>query len=401
MPQLEIRDLRVHYVLEEETVQAVNGISISLDEGESLGVVGETGAGKTTTALAILGLLPKGTGRIAGGSIEFEGRDLARASEEEMQKIRGNRISMIFQDPMTSLNPIFTVGEQIAEALEVHSDLSKQAALERAGDMLELVGISRSRMPEFPHQFSGGMKQRVVIATALACSPKLLLADEPTTALDVTIQAQVLRMIRELKERMNTSLILISHDLGVVAQICDRVAIMYAGELVEVGALAEVFERPMHPYTEGLFNSIPRLDVERRRLSPIGGLMPDPTALPPGCVFHPRCPYAQPLCSERKPVVVEREGRRIACLMHEGAIERRMAGTRGAWGRGGHGGRGRRWGPPWLSPHPSCRSERSASTSRPPAAWSTRSTASRSTSTPAAPSAWWAKAGAARPRSAA
>ncbi len=326
MPQLEIRDLSVHYVLEEETVQAVNGISISLDEGESLGVVGETGAGKTTTALAILGLLPKVTGRVAGGSIEFEGKDLVRASEQEMQKIRGNRISMIFQDPMTSLNPIFTVGEQIAEALEVHSDLSKQAALERAGDMLELVGISRTRMGEFPHQFSGGMKQRVVIATALACSPKLLLADEPTTALDVTIQAQVLRMIRELKERMNTSLVLISHDLGVVAQICDRVAIMYAGEIVEVGALAEVFERPMHPYTEGLFNSIPRLDVERRRLSPIGGLMPDPTALPPGCVFHPRCPYAQPLCSQRKPSVVEREGRRIACLMHEGAIERRMGG---------------------------------------------------------------------------
>jgi len=322
--QLEIRNLSVHYVLEEETVRAVNGISISLDEGESLGVVGETGAGKTTTALAILGLLPKPTGRVTSGSIEFYGRDLVKASEQEMQKIRGNRISMIFQDPMTSLNPIFTVGEQIAEALEVHSDLAKQAALERAGDMLELVGIPRGRMQEYPHQFSGGMKQRVVIATALACNPKLLLADEPTTALDVTIQAQVLRMIRELKSRMNTSLILISHDLGVVAQICDKVAIMYAGEIVEYGALADVFERQMHPYTEGLFNSIPRLDVERERLSPIVGLMPDPTALPPGCVFHPRCPYAQGACSERRPSVVERDGRRLACLMYEGVVENRM-----------------------------------------------------------------------------
>ncbi len=324
MAQLDIRDLRVQYVLEEETVHAVNGISLALEEGESLGVVGETGAGKTTTALAILGLLPKTTGRIAGGAIEFYGRDLVAASEEEMRKIRGNQISMIFQDPMTSLNPIFTVGEQIAETLEVHADISKAEAHRRAGDMLELVGIPRERMDEYPHQFSGGMKQRVIIATALACSPKLLLADEPTTALDVTIQAQVLRMIRELKTRMNTSLILISHDLGVVAQICDKVAIMYAGEIVEHGALLDIFDRPMHPYTEGLFNSIPRLDVDRERLAPIAGLMPDPTALPPGCVFAPRCPYAQEACTRRRPVAVERQGRRIACLMHEGVIENRM-----------------------------------------------------------------------------
>jgi peptide/nickel transport system ATP-binding protein len=329
MPQLAIRDLRVHYVLEEETVHAVNGISLDLDPGESLGVVGETGAGKTTTALAILGLLPRITGRIAGGSIEFRGRDLVRASEEEMRRIRGNQISMIFQDPMTSLNPIFTVGDQIAETLEVHNDIPGSEARARAGDMLELVGIPRERMDEYPHQFSGGMKQRVIIATALACSPRLLLADEPTTALDVTIQAQVLRMIRELKTRMNTSLILISHDLGVVAQICDRVAIMYAGEIVEYGALADIFAGPMHPYTEGLFNSIPRLDVERERLAPIAGLMPDPTALPPGCVFAPRCPYAREACAVRKPVQVERAGRRVACLMHEGVIENRMEGKRG------------------------------------------------------------------------
>jgi peptide/nickel transport system ATP-binding protein len=229
---------------------------------------------------------------------------------------------------MTSLNPIFTVGEQIAETLEIHADVSKAESLRRAGDMLELVGIPRERMGEYPHQFSGGMKQRVVIATALACSPRLLLADEPTTALDVTIQAQVLRMIRELKTRLNTSLILISHDLGVVAQICDSVAIMYAGEIVEYGGFAEVFERQMHPYTRGLFNSIPRLDVERERLEPIAGLMPDPTALPSGCFFHPRCPYVEPACRERKPQVVEKDGRRLRCLMHEGVIQDRMGGPR-------------------------------------------------------------------------
>jgi peptide/nickel transport system ATP-binding protein len=327
--QLEIRDLVVEYVLEEETVHAVNGISLDVAEGESLGLVGETGAGKTTTALSILGLLPRITGRIAGGSIRFGGRDLVSAPEAEMQKIRGNLISMIFQDPMTSLNPIFTVGEQIAETLEIHAEITKAESMRRAGDMLELVGIPRERMVEYPHQFSGGMKQRVVIATALACSPKLLLADEPTTALDVTIQAQVLRMIRELKVRLNTSLILISHDLGVVAQICDKVAIMYAGEIVEYGRLAEVFERQMHPYTQGLFNSIPRLDVERERLAPIAGLMPDPTALPPGCVFHPRCPYVQPVCRERKPAVVEKRGRKLMCLMHEGVIEDRMGARHG------------------------------------------------------------------------
>jgi peptide/nickel transport system ATP-binding protein len=322
--QLSIRDLRVQYVMEDEIVHAVNGISIDLEQGESLGLVGETGAGKTTTALAIMGLLPKTTGRIASGSIEFNGRDLVRTSEEELQTLRGNQISMIFQDPMTSLNPIFSVGDQIAEVLEIHGEVSRQQALDKAGDMLELVGIPRGRMHEYPHQFSGGMKQRVVIAAALACNPKLLLADEPTTALDVTIQAQVLSMIRELKTRLDSSLILISHDLGVVAQICTRVAIMYAGEIVEYGELAGIFERPMHPYSVGLFNSIPRLDLERDRLKPISGLMPDPSDLPAGCVFHPRCPYARELCASREPATVEKDGRRIRCLMHEGLIENSM-----------------------------------------------------------------------------
>ena len=322
--QLIIKDLRVDYVTEDETVHAVNGISLELEHGDSLGIVGETGAGKTTTALAVLGLLPKPTGQVKSGSITFEGTDLVTSDEAFMRTVRGNKISMIFQDPMTSLNPIFTVGDQIAEVIEIHNDITKEAALERAAEMLELVGIPRTRMHEYPHQFSGGMKQRVVIAMALACNPSLLLADEPTTALDVTIQAQVLRMMRKLKEQFNTTLILISHDLGVVAQICKRVAIMYAGEIMEYGNIEDIFEKPLHPYTEGLFNSIPRLDVEKTRLSPIVGLMPDPSRLPPGCVFHPRCPYAEPICRGREPKVLEVENRKIKCLMYEGAMQNKM-----------------------------------------------------------------------------
>lgn len=327
--QLSIRDLRVRYVTEDETVNAVNGISLDIEEGQSLGLVGETGAGKTTTALSILKLLPKPTGRIESGTIVFRGADLSGASEEAMRKIRGNEISMIFQDPMTSLNPIFTVGFQIAEVIGLHNDLSPEETQKRAGDMLELVGIPRARANEFPHQFSGGMKQRVVIAIALACNPKLLLADEPTTALDVTIQAQVLAMIRDLKQRLNTSLLLISHDLGVVAQVCDTVAIMYAGEIVEYGALADVYDKPLHPYTEGLFGSIPRLDLKRKRLNPIRGLMPNPADLPSGCAFHPRCPYAQEACSRTVPSTTETEGRKVRCLMHEGKIENRMRAANG------------------------------------------------------------------------
>jgi peptide/nickel transport system ATP-binding protein len=322
--QLSIRDLTTQYVTEEEVVHAVNGIGFDIAAGGSLGIVGETGAGKTTTAYSIMGLLPKPTGKIVKGNILFEGHDLVSASEAEMRKIRGGQISMIFQDPMTSLNPIFTVGDQIAEVLEIHGTPAKAEALERAGDMLELVGIPRDRMNEYPHQFSGGMKQRVVIAMALACNPKLLLADEPTTALDVTIQAQVLRMIRDLKKRLNTTLILISHDLGVVAQVCEYVAIMYAGKIVEYGPMAEVFKKPIHPYTEGLFNSIPRLDMDRARLSPIKGLMPDPVHLPSGCVFRPRCPYAQALCGVKVPEVSEWKGRKVMCLMREGLVEDKM-----------------------------------------------------------------------------
>lgn len=315
--QLSIQNLRVEYHTDEEVVHAVNGISLDLEEGESLGLVGETGAGKTTTALSILGLLPKPNGRITGGSIFFDGKELSKMPEEEMRQIRGNRISMIFQDPMTSLNPIFPVGEQIAEALEVHFSLSKVQAEHRTAELLELVGIPRNRMGEYPHQFSGGMKQRVIIAMALACNPKLLLADEPTTALDVTIQAQVLRMMRDLKRRMRTTLILISHDLGVVAQICSTVAIMYAGKIMEYGKIEDVFRNPLHPYTEGLFASIPRLDRTQKRLSSIPGLIPDPSNLPTGCVFHPRCPYRMDSCSKIVPSVVEWKNRKVQCLKYQ------------------------------------------------------------------------------------
>ncbi|KDE73269.1 ABC transporter ATP-binding protein, partial [Fusobacterium necrophorum] len=271
---LEIKNLEVQYVTDEETVYAVNSIDIALNEGETLGLVGETGAGKTTTALGIMRLVPNPPGKIIGGEIIYEGENLLKLSEEEMRKIRGNKISMIFQDPMTSLNPVMTVGEQIAEVIQIHENTSTEEAMKKAGEMLELVGIPAARIHDFPHQFSGGMKQRVVIAIALACNPKLLIADEPTTALDVTIQAQVLDLMNNLKEKFKTAMILITHDLGVVAQVCDKVAIMYAGEIVESGSLEEIFENTKHPYTLGLFGSIPSLDEERSRLTPIQGLMP-------------------------------------------------------------------------------------------------------------------------------
>jgi len=321
---LSIRELTTQYITEDSVVHAVNGISLELKTGGSVGLVGESGAGKTTTAYSIMGLLPKLTGKITGGSIIFQGKDLTKIPEDEMRKIRGNQISMIFQDPMTSLNPILTVGDQIAEVLEIHGTATKEEAIAKAGDMLEMVGIPRERMHEYPHQFSGGMKQRVIIAIALACNPKLLIADEPTTALDVTIQAQVLRMIKELKAKLNTSLILISHNLGVVAQVCENVAIMYAGRIVEYGPLRQVFEAPMHPYTEGLLNSIPRIELDKTRLSPIRGMMPDPSVVPPGCIFRPRCPYAEQECAVRAPRITEKFGRNVMCLMHEGIIANKM-----------------------------------------------------------------------------
>jgi len=278
-------------------VEALNGVNLVLKKGQTLGLVGETGAGKTTLAKSIMGLIPNPPGKVIGGEIIFDGRDLLKATEHDMRKIRGAEISMIFQDPMTSLNPVMTVGEQIEEVLRAHGKNAKEA-VEGACEMLEMVGIPRERAGEYPHQFSGGMKQRIIIAIALACNPTFLIADEPTTALDVTIQYQVLVMMQKLKEQFNTSMLMITHDLGIVAQFCDYVAIMYAGEIIEYGPLMDIFEKPCHPYTIGLFESIPRLDEDVDRLTPIAGMPPDPTNLPKGCMFHPRCKYATEACKE-------------------------------------------------------------------------------------------------------
>jgi len=302
---LSIKDLVIHYETQEEVVEAVNKINLDLNKGEILGLVGETGAGKTTTALGIMGLLPPKVGHVIQGNIFLEGEDLLKKSQREMRSIRGKKISMIFQDPMTALNPVETVGYQIAEAIKQHNKISKLEAMDRAGDMLEMVGIPRGRYGEYPHQFSGGMKQRVVIAMALACNPALLLADEPTTALDVTIQAQVLDMMRDLKKQLGTSVVLITHDFGVVANFCETVAVTYAGEIVERGSVDQVFNNTKHPYTEGLFNSLPSLDAKTKRLKPIKGLMPDPTVIPAGCRFCDRCEYATEECANVQPEVYE------------------------------------------------------------------------------------------------
>lgn len=302
---LEIRDLAVHYHTDDAVIYAVNNTSLTIKEGETVGLVGETGAGKTTIAKSIMRILPNPQAKVLSGEIYFRGEDIFRLPEKEMQKIRGNKIAMIFQDPMTALNPIETIGFQISEAIRQHNKISRPEADHQACDMLETVGIPMERFGEYPHQFSGGMKQRVVIAMALACNPVLLLADEPTTALDVTIQAQVLSMMRTLKEKLGTSVLLITHDLGVVANFCDSVAVTYAGEIVERGTVEHIFDYPAHPYTLGLFGSLPRLTSTERRLKPIKGLMPDPTNLPAGCSFYERCPEADEKCAQAIPRDVE------------------------------------------------------------------------------------------------
>ena len=315
---LEINDLSVIYVTEDETVYAVSDLNLSLLEGKTLGLVGETGAGKTTTAKAIMRLVPDPPGRINKGTVLIDGMDMYKASKADLVKIRGKEVSMVFQDPMSVLNPVFTVGEQIAECYEIHDACSKSEALEKAKEMLETVGISRERAKDYPHQFSGGMKQRVVIAIALACNPKLLIADEPTTALDVTIQAQVLELMKDLKKKNNTSMIMITHDLGIVAEVCDDVAVMYAGRIVEQGSLSEIFRDTRHPYTEGLFNSLPNIYEDKERLKPIKGLMPDPTVIPTGCAFAPRCEYAVEECFKRRPELGCCGGtHKCACLRYE------------------------------------------------------------------------------------
>ena len=287
---LKIKDLFVQYTSGGHVVKAVNGVDIELAKGETLGLVGETGAGKTTIAKTILRVLPDPPAKVVGGEVWMDDVNLLELPEKEMLKVRGNKIAMIFQDPMTALNPTMTVGNQIAEVILLHNDISNREAVERATAMLEMVGIPAMRYGEYPHQFSGGMKQRVVIAMALACDPELLLADEPTTALDVTIQAQVLEMMMDLKRKLNTSMILITHDLGVVAETCDKVAIIYAGQIVESGTKEDIFRNPCHPYTIGLFGALPKLNDNSKRLHPIHGLPPDPTNLPEGCSFNPRCP---------------------------------------------------------------------------------------------------------------
>ena len=293
---LEVKKLTVQYTTDDAVIHAVNGISFDIEEGQTLGIVGETGAGKTTTCLSILRLISSTSGQIQEGEILFEGNDILKKSESEMRKISGQKISMIFQDPMTALNPVIPVGKQISEVIRKHQKCSRTEATARAGEMLNKVGIAPERASDYPHQFSGGMKQRVIIAMALACNPKLLLADEPTTALDVTIQAQMLEMIKELQREFHTAMILITHDLGIVAETCDSVAIMYAGELVEYGTAEHIFEDPLHPYTVGLFEAIPSIDEKTDRLKAIPGLMPDPADLPKGCKFAPRCPYSTEEC---------------------------------------------------------------------------------------------------------
>ena len=316
---LDIRDLSIIYATDDGVTEALNGACLQLRKGESLGLVGETGAGKTTLARGIMRLIPNPPGKIVSGQVFYDGCDIMELSEKEMRALRGRQISMIFQDPMTSLNPVMTVGEQIREVIITHHpNLSKAESRKQAEEMLEMVGIVASRYDDYPHQFSGGMKQRVVIAIALACNPQLLIADEPTTALDVTIQAQVLEMIHGLKVKNNTAMLLITHDLGVVAQNCDTVAIIYAGEIVEYGTLQQVYKNILHPYTEGLFCSVPRLETNSKRLAAIDGMMPDPTALPKGCKFAERCKFATDRCRAELPDMYELEdGHKVRCFRYE------------------------------------------------------------------------------------
>ena len=315
---LEIRNLRVRFDTDDARVYAVNGVNLKLNRSSTLGLVGETGAGKTTTVLSLLKLISCPPGVVEADAIEINGRDVMKMTDKELQEMRGDEIAMIFQDPMTSLNPVLTVGEQIAESIRLHNKVTDAEAMERAKKMLEAVGISGDRAGDFPHQFSGGMKQRVVIAIALACHPAILIADEPTTALDVTIQAQVLDMMRRLKEEFQTSMIMITHDLGIVAETCDEVAVMYAGRIIEKGNLVDVFKKTMHPYTEGLFNSLPDLNDRSHEPKPIKGLIPDPTVIPEGCAFAERCPYAQERCFKEMPAENwATETHMCACLRYD------------------------------------------------------------------------------------
>ncbi len=317
---LEVKNLRTHFFTEDGVVPAVDGVDFELKAGETLGIVGESGCGKSVTSISVLGLVPNPPGKIIDGEIIFEGRDLLKLKESEMQDIRGNDIAMIFQEPMTSLNPVFTIGKQISEAIILHQNVSKKEARDRCIEMLELVGIPRAEesIDEYPHQFSGGMRQRAMIAMALSCNPKLLIADEPTTALDVTIQAQIIELMREIKEDMNTAIMLITHDLGVVAEMADHIIVMYAGRVVEEADVLDLFKDPKHPYTVGLMKSKPSLDDNSRRLEVIPGSVPNPLAMPKGCAFNPRCSHAMDICRERMPNLINLEGnRKVRCWLYE------------------------------------------------------------------------------------
>jgi oligopeptide transport system ATP-binding protein len=316
-PLLEVKNLKTHFFTPDGVVKAVNGVSYTLDDGESLGLVGESGCGKSVSALSLMRLIPTPPGRIVEGEVILDGRDLLKLSDEDIRRVRGNDVAMIFQDPMTSLNPVLTIGRQISEALELHKSMNRSQARERTIELLELVGIpsARSRVDDYPHQFSGGMRQRVMIAMALSCEPKILLADEPTTALDVTIQAQILDLIKRLRSELGMAVVLITHDLGVVAGIADKICVMYSGYIVESAPAGDLFANPRHPYTLGLLRSIPRIDEPRReKLIPIEGLPPDLIDAPPGCPFQPRCVYAVDRCREENPSLepVSR-GHLIAC----------------------------------------------------------------------------------------
>ncbi len=315
---LEIKQLKTYFFTRSGVVQAVDGISFSLKEGESLCLVGESGCGKTATALSILGLIDRPPGRIVDGEIRYHGEDLLRCSSKRLRQIRGRSIAMIFQDPQTSLNPVFTVGDQIAEPIKLHLKLKPKPAMERAVHLMEQVGIPKAgeRIKDYPHQFSGGMKQRVMIAAALSCDPEILIADEPTTALDTTIKTQILDIFRELKQKRNMSLLFITHDLGTVAGIADRIVVMYGGKVAETGSVLDIFDRPKHPYTQGLLNCLPNISARRERLTPIPGMIPSLIDPPRGCIFHPRCPKRMPVCDQEEPPVVVIGGQLVACQLY-------------------------------------------------------------------------------------
>lgn len=317
MKLLEVKDLKTYFYTDEGVVKSVDGVSFSVDKGETLGVVGESGCGKSITSMSIMQLIGK-PGKIVNGEIDFKGENLLNKDKEEMRKIRGKEIAMIFQEPMTSLNPVYTVGQQIMEAVLIHEDMTKEQARERAIQMLDLVKIpdAEKRLNSYPHEFSGGMRQRVMIAMALSCNPEFLICDEPTTALDVTIQAQILNLINELKEKTGTAVMMITHDLGVISEVADNVMVMYAGQVVEYTDVDTVFEKPLHPYTQGLISCIPKLGGQEEKLSTIKGMVPSFNDMPEGCLFCPHCEYAKDICRKERPELVDLDGHQVRCFKY-------------------------------------------------------------------------------------